>query len=327
VTDFNIIVIAQNGRLGYETALFVASLRANSPDFTGQVFIATPRAGPLWDDDPRLSDQVICDYLTKQGAHVLPFDTRVFGQSYPHGNKIECLTALPAGQPFVFFDSDTLILSPLSQVPFDFDRPGASLRVTHTWPQPTPDGPNLHDIWASLYRRFDLDFPSSWDLQFPRDHWRRYAYFNAGYFYHRCPREFGQRYLDMAASIWRDPPAELSGQPMNPWLDQITLPLVLHSFGGGRSSLPRGFLDGAVSYHYRYLPLLYARAPNFVVAALDRVTQDPDLRAVLEHYRPFARFLYDGVGMDTRSLYNPDLGPAPEHKIRPILKQHGLWER
>ena len=325
--EFNIVVIAQNGRLGYETALFMASLRANSPDFIGQVFIATPRAGPLWQGDPSLSDPSICEYLTNLGAQILPFDSRVFGQAYPHGNKIECLTALPAQQPFLFFDSDTLILSDLSKVPFDFDRPSASLRVSHTWPLPAAEGPNLHDIWAALYRRFDLDFPSSWDPAFQNDHWRRYAYFNAGYFYYRCPQEFGARYLDMAQNIWRDPPPELSGQPLIPWLDQITLRLVLHSFGGGRSALAPGFLDGSVSYHYRYLPLLYARAPNFVVHTLERLAQIPDLQKILSQYQPFARFLYDGLGADTRSLYNPDLGPVPEHKIRRILKQHGLWER
>jgi hypothetical protein len=64
-----------------------------------------------------------------------PSRRKVFGESYPYGNKIECLAALPEGEPFVFFDSDTLILGDLTEVPFDFDRPSASRRVEGTWPQ------------------------------------------------------------------------------------------------------------------------------------------------------------------------------------------------
>ena len=44
--NFNIVLVAQAGRLQYEAVLFVASLRANSPKFKGKEFVAEPQSGP-----------------------------------------------------------------------------------------------------------------------------------------------------------------------------------------------------------------------------------------------------------------------------------------
>jgi hypothetical protein len=49
--------------------------------------------------------------------------TNDFGEYYPYGNKIEALSVLPEGEPFVFFDTDTLITGDLDSVPFDFNAP------------------------------------------------------------------------------------------------------------------------------------------------------------------------------------------------------------
>ena len=141
-----------------------------------------------------------------------------------------------------FFDSDTLVLDELTRVPFDFDRPTASLRREGTWPEIELYGPGYTRIWKSLYDRFGLDFESSLDLRQPDEYWRRYLYFNAGFFFYKCPRRFGQRFLDYALTIRDDPPKELVCQSLDPWLDQIALPLVIHSFGGGRDTLPPGLL-------------------------------------------------------------------------------------
>ena len=50
-----------------------------------------------------------------------------FGEYYPYGNKIEARSVLPEGEPFLFFDTDTLITGAFDRVPFDFKRPSASL--------------------------------------------------------------------------------------------------------------------------------------------------------------------------------------------------------
>ena len=51
--------------------------------------------------------------IAELGVAFIAFDNKVFGESYHYGNKIECLTAIPNDKPFLFFDSDTLILDEL----------------------------------------------------------------------------------------------------------------------------------------------------------------------------------------------------------------------
>ncbi len=231
---FNIMIVGQQGRLMYEALLFLASLREAAPHFSGRVFVAVPQAGALWPDAPVIRDPEVLDLIARMGGEILPFENRHFGEAYPYGNKIEALFALPAGTPFVFFDTDTLILDDPALVPFDFDRPSASWKVEGTWPQLELYGPGYGAIWRSLYDKFGLDYAASLDLNQPDEFWRRYLYFNAGFFYFRCPHQFGQRFLDYALAIRDDPPPELVLQSLDPWLDQVALPLVIQSFGGGR---------------------------------------------------------------------------------------------
>ena len=110
---FNIAIVGQHGRLAYEALLFAASLRHHSPHFSGNLYVMEPQPGPLWSDDPRIKNPDVISALHNLGAEVIPFDTKHFGGSYPYGNKIEMLNALPKGEPFVFFDTDTLITGDL----------------------------------------------------------------------------------------------------------------------------------------------------------------------------------------------------------------------
>ena len=50
------------------------------------------------------------------------------------------LRALPKGEPFVYFDTDTLITGDIASVPFNFDPPSASLRREGTLPDGLLDG-------------------------------------------------------------------------------------------------------------------------------------------------------------------------------------------
>ena len=122
---FNVVVVGQNGRLGYEALLFAASLRHHSPDFQGKLLIAEPQPGPKWPNDPRLKPD-IREALEGLDAEIVPFECKHFGADYAYGNKIEMLSALPKSEPFVFFDTDTLITDNLMYVPFDFDRIAAA---------------------------------------------------------------------------------------------------------------------------------------------------------------------------------------------------------
>lgn len=325
---FNIMIVGQNGRLAYEAVLFAASLRHSDPDFKGRLFLAEPQPGPLWHQDPRIDDPELRALLSDVlGVEIVPFENRAFGQRYAYGNKIEGLFALPKGEPFVFFDTDTLITGPLSAVPFDFDRPSASLRREGTWPKIELYGPGYNQIWKSLYDKFGLDFESSLDLSQPDEYWRRYLYFNAGWFFYRCPHEFGQRFLDYATAIRDDPAPELVCQEMHPWLDQVALPLVIHSFGGGRQTLPEGLLDGAVSCHYRVFPMLYARESDAVVKLVEEIVSPNKIKKVVKRFEPIQRMVLQGRGQKVRALFDQDDLPRREQMIRNRIKREGLWMR
>lgn len=327
IQPYNIVVVGQAGRLQYEALIFCASLRRNSPDFEGRLFVAEPQPGDKWDNDPRIRGQDARDLFEEFGAEILPFENHHFGRTYPYGNKIEALTALPKDEPFVFFDTDTLVTGDLMSVPFDFERPTASLRREGTWPKPELYGPGYTGIWKSLYDKFGLDFDSSLDTSQPDEYWRRYLYFNAGFFFYKCPHVFGQRFLEYALAIRDDAPDALICQELDPWLDQVALPLVIHALGGGRDTLPEGLLDGAITCHYRLLPLLYARESDHVVAELHEALAPNRIKRVLKEYDPIKRMVYQGRGNKVRALFDRDNLPRKEQAIRNKIKRNGFWMR
>ena len=323
---FNILAIGQSGRLAYEAVLLAASLRATNPDFPGRLFIAEPQPGPLWKDDPRITNPDIRKTLTDLGAEILPFENKAFGDSYPYGNKIEALLALPDA-PFLFLDTDTLITGPLDRVTFDFAHPSASMRREGTWPVIELYGPNHAQIWKSLYDRFALDFGSSLDLTQPDGYWQRYLYFNAGWFFYQSPHQFGERFLEYALSFRDNPTRELECQQLSPWLDQIALPLVIHSFGGGRPGPALAGLDGDFTCHWRSLPLLYARERDAVVALLEQISAPNAMKRILRDYEPFKKLIYQGKGAQVRALFDRANLPRREQMIRNTIKREGLWFR
>lgn len=325
--DFNIFIVGQNGRLQYEAVLFAASLRHSNPDFQGRLIVAEPQPGPNWGKDPRMGNDEVRALLTNLGAEIVPFESRHFGESYPHGNKIEALMALPKGEPFVFFDTDTLITGPLSDVAFDFEHPSASMRREGTWPVLELYGPGYNATWGALYDRFGLDFKSSLDTSQPDEYWERYLYFNAGWFFHRCPHEFGARFIEYALEIRDNTPDALVCQPLDPWLDQIALPLVIHSFGGGRPGPDLAGLDGDVSCHWRVLSLLYARESDHVVDVLETVTSPNKIKKVIKQYDPIKRMIFQRRGQKVRAMFDRENLPNTEKKLRNQIKRAGFWMR
>lgn len=323
---FNILAVVQSGRLGFEALLLAASLRASNPDFAGKFYLAEPQDGPLWDKSPRLNNDALREMLVALGAEILPFENKVFGQSYPHGNKIEALAALPDA-PFLFLDTDTLVLGDFAGVDFDFNRPSASMRREGTWPEQELYGPDMTTVWRSLYDRFGLDFEASLDRSQPENYWQRYLYFNAGWFFHASPKAFGARFLDYAQTIRDAPPAAMVCQPIYPWLDQIALPLVIQSFGGGRPGAALAGLDGAVTCHYRMFPLLYARESDAAVAMLETIAGAKDMRRLLRNFEPVKSMVYLNRGRKARALFDQNDLPRRERAIRSALRKAELWVR
>ncbi|MGL5011395.1 MAG: hypothetical protein ACRC6I_16060, partial [Paracoccaceae bacterium] len=229
--------------------------------------------------------------------------------------------------PFLFLDTDTLVTGDIGSVPFDFTKPSASMRREGTWPVIELYGPGYDEIWGSLYAKFGLDMAPTLDHGQPADYWQRYMYFNAGWFFHQSPQEFGARFLQYAKAIRDERPAELVVQELNPWLDQVALPLVIHSFGGGRPGPALGGLDGDVTCHWRALPLLYARESDRVVEVLEAIAAPNTVKKVLKEYEPFKKLIYQGKGAQVRAMFDRADLPRREQMLRNRIKAEGLWFR
>lgn len=322
--NVTVFFVVQAGRLEYEAMIFVASFRAANPDFKGRLIAAEP-SGARWSQPVTISDPVR-KFLRDHGVEIIPFDNKHFGETYPNGNKIEAMAVLPEG-PFVFFDTDTLFTGPLSSVGFDFSRPSASMRREGTWPEPPLYSVGFTEIWKSLYDKFGLDFAASLDLSQPDEYWRRYLYFNAGWFFGADAQAFGKRFLHYAHAIRWDTPDALASQSLDPWLDQVALPLVIHSFGGGRPGPELDGLDGAVSCHYRSLSLLYARESDAVVTALEAVTAPQPVKKVLRNHEPAKKLIYQRKGAKLRAMFDRNDLPKREQVLRNAIKRAGLWLR
>ncbi len=322
---FNIMIVAQAGRLQYEALLMAASLRANAPGFSGRLIVAEPQPGPRWPTDPRLPAP-FRDALADLAPTSAPLKPRL-RRLLPPREQDRGPCHPPPGEPFLFLDTDTLILSDISAVPFDFARPTASMRREGTWPVEDLYWPGYTATWKSLYDRFGLDFASSLDLSEPDEYWQRYLYFNAGWFLGPDPAAFGARFTDWALSVRNSPPPELALQPLDPWLDQVVLPLVIHSFGGGRPGPELAGLDGDATCHYRTLPLLYARESDRAVEVLESISAPNRVKKLLKEYAPFRKMIYQGGGAEARAMFDRRDLPRQEQVIRNRLRAAGLWLR
>lgn len=322
----NLLIVAQKGRLEYEAVIFLATLRRAAPSFMGRVIVAEPRPEGAWEGhETQISDQARA-LMTALGGEIMPFTATAFGASYPHGNKIEALALLPAGEPFIFFDTDTLVAGPLDRLAVDFSRPTASMRREGTWPAPPAYGPGFSGIWRSLYERFGLDFDSSLDLSQPDEHWKRYLYFNAGWFLGPDPAEFGRRFLSWAREVRDNPQDELACQTLDPWLDQVILPLVIHSLGGGRPGPEAKGLDGDLTFHYRKLPLLYVFGSPQQIQLLEEAVADKPIKQFLRTWEPAKKLIYQGKGRDkVRPIFGDRPLPRQERAIRGQIKAKGWW--
>ncbi|MEM9524169.1 MAG: hypothetical protein AAF982_09290, partial [Pseudomonadota bacterium] len=171
------------------------------------------------------------------------------------------------------------------------------------------------------------DFESSLDRSQPDEYWERYLYFNAGWFYYEDPAIFGARFLEYARAIRDDRPKELAVQELNPWLDQVALPLVIHSLGGGRNIIAPDTLDGKITCHYRAMPLLYAREVDRTVEILETVAAPNRIKKVLKAHEPFKRMIYQGKGRRVRAMFDREDLPRKEQMIRNRIKRANLWIR
>ncbi|NUB43882.1 hypothetical protein GEU84_005780 [Fertoebacter nigrum] len=186
----------------------------------------------------------------------LPEPAQPWRVAYPHGNKILAAADRRAGDWGLFLDTDMICTAPLDLA--SLQRPGH----VGLLPEGVPSWGRTGDRWERAYAHFGLPMPTE-RVQLTRR--RRISflpYFNAGFVL--MPegdvadgRSFGQLWLDTALDFdWK---AEVGGK--RPWLDQITLPLVLKRFGLG----------------YHLVPVEY----NFSVSAR---AHEPGAAPVIMHY-------------------------------------------
>ena len=152
-------------------------------------------------------------------------------------------------------------------------------------------------------------------------------YFNAGWFFGADPAAFGARFLEYALAVRDDRPDELAIQSIDPWLDQIVLPLVIHRFGGGRPAPYLDGLDGDMTCHYRLLPLFYARESDAAVATMEAVAAPNKIKKHLKQYDAYKRMIYQGRGQKVRAMFDRDDLPRKEQQIRNQIKSAGFWVR
>ena len=171
-----------------------------------------------------------------------------------------------------------------------------------------------------------MDFDSSLDSSEPDEYWRRYVYFNAGFFFYSFPHAFGAKFLEYALAVRNEPMPELACQELTPWLDQIVLPLVVHALGGGRDTLEAGYLDGNTSHHYGMFPLLYTRESQQVIETLKTVAA-PNKLIILKDYEAIKRTVYQGHSEKVRALFDQNHMPRREQAIRNRIKSEGFWMR
>lgn len=285
-TPLNVAIIAQAGRLGYQALLCVASIRLFHSANQVRVFVCIPNKSDLWRGDPAVSDPDLMQSFARYGCELAYFDNLDFGSRYPHSNKFYSILALPESEPFVFIDSDGILVAPIQPESLNFRRP-AFQPASASWPKPNRGSHSISEIWRGLYDFFGLDASTYLDPKQREDSFQYYPYYWAGAIYYAQAGTFGRTILDMALRLWRERPAVLAGQPLTPWLDQIILPLVLARLHIPRAAKPdpiRKFL-----YHY-HTPALLLVHNKMAVECVAELEQDGRLMSTLKHDKGFGFF-------------------------------------
>ncbi|MEN8709948.1 MAG: hypothetical protein ABF310_08045 [Paracoccaceae bacterium] len=316
----NVLMILGSNWLEYEAAIAVDSFKQFNPSIP--LYLAQPVASKLWPHPPRSTRVAEFEGL---GAQVIDFENRHFGVRYPIGNKIEALFALPKGEAFAFFDTDTVFTGALDLGRLDLSRPMASLKRSDTWPNLRKTSAQRGDIWRAVYTAAHLD-PK--DIENPNcdiHAFERYPYFNAGALYGPCPHKLAQLWLATARAIETSDDPLIRAQSLNPWLDQVSLGPTIAALDGGQDEAGAQYLDHEASCHYRRLSFAYAREDDRVIAQIEASAQRT---GHITHGHDAVRpLLHEGIGQEIRRAFYPRPRGEDEATLRKALKSQGYWLR
>lgn len=323
-TKFNICIVSQVGRLELDALLFILSYRMFNLDSQTPVYICTPEFTDNWDANPDIRGGEIAELLQHYGAKIVPFRNVKFGAKYPISNKIYALSALPRDEAFLFLDTDHVVTGSFEAASLNFHRPSGAYEVPR-FPRETKFGWSRADVWDALYAKFNIS----------TDQWKRaprrpddpnvYPYFNAGSFYYARAGLFYELLRYVAEAIYDDPPDELSGQALFPWLDQISIPLVMCLLGADNHQYRDDHPLSKVAFHYfskaRLCMPRHARVLEVALSAIE-TSDHRDLFVNADSY-----YYFFGEG---REYISSIIRRDPEHydrfpNLRNELKKVGKW--
>jgi hypothetical protein len=167
----------------------------------------------------------------------LPSAEGMWKKAYPHGNKILACAAPRTSRRTTFLDTDMVCQAPITGIP------SSDPHEVFAVPEGKPTWGKKGDAWERAYRFFDLAMPEE-RVKLTRGRMLEFVpYFNAGFVsFSDLPlaedgRNFGALWLDHARRFdW-----ECAVANKRPWLDQVTLPLTMASYGLNCLVLPEVF--------------------------------------------------------------------------------------
>ena len=286
MSSLNVAIVAQKGRIGYQALLSAASIREHHPAADVRIHICIPNSSELWVDNPGIEDPALIRAFERYSCELVHFENADFGSNYPHSNKFYSILSLPPQEPFLFLDSDTLLLRPIRPDDFNFAVPGLKA-AGPSWPI-VGRSFSIKDIWESLYAFFGLEaLPYRDDSQGADPH-QLYPYYQGNVMYYARAGVFGETMLEMAKQLWQHQPEPVRDQPLKPWLDQIVLPLLLAKLGVPRRGSGDPIRKVITHYEFPFFLLVQNRA---AISCFATLSKDHSLLSVLQHDRGFAYYL------------------------------------
>lgn len=165
------------------------------------------------------------------GASIVPIidQPSPWASPYPHGNKLLAASQARDCDVSVFFDTDTVLLSPISD---SVSKGGTPEPTVFAVPEGVPTWGRHIEDWVPVYRHFGLPVPDERVRMCRGRRVETLPYFNAGFvgFAEAATQmglRFGELWLETAIEI--DQALDIPNK--RPWLDQIALPIAVARSG------------------------------------------------------------------------------------------------
>jgi len=275
----NVIIVAQNGPrpLDVQALLFIESFRRSGSMEKCTLYVAIPRSGPLWPEPTEPSADFLARY-EELGAKVVYFDVEHFGAVCPSMNKLPAIKCLPENEPFMFLDTDQLVMANLGELELNFDHPSCR-PATSFWPKQVSQDEAAR-IWKAVYRALEPIRLKAGISRREGIHEPPFGYYNGGCFYYRDPHILADLQLSACQLLWEEDLPELSGQRLFPTpVDQISRSVILNWLGGD-GAIPTGLnvihlSDDTVTWHYHKFSRFWLPENSRALALLNDILEAP----------------------------------------------------